>query len=53
MHTRFCWKNLSEGDHVVSLGMDMKIMLKSILKNWLGAWIGLNWLSAGRGGGLF
>lgn len=36
MHTRFCWKTLSEGDHVLTLGMDRRIMLKRILKNWLG-----------------
>jgi hypothetical protein len=51
--TRFCWKNLREGDHVETLGMDTRIMLQGIFKNWLGVWIGMNWLSAGTGGGLF
>jgi hypothetical protein len=27
-HTRFCWENLSEGDHLEDLSIDGRIILK-------------------------
>jgi len=40
-HTRFCWKNLREGDRLETLGMDRRISLKRIFKNWFG---GMGWI---------
>jgi hypothetical protein len=33
-------------------GVDGNIILKWIVNNGMGAWIGLNWLRIGTGGGL-
>jgi hypothetical protein len=33
-------------------GLDGKIILKYIVKKWVGAWTGLIWLRIGTGGGL-
>jgi GT2 family glycosyltransferase len=52
-HTRFFWENLREGGNVGTLDMDRRVMLKNDIQKLMGAWIGLNWLSAGRGVGLF
>jgi hypothetical protein len=39
VHTRFWWENLREGDHFDDLGIDVRIILKWILKKSLGmAW---------------
>ena len=42
-----------ETDHLEDVGVDGKIILKSILKkSFARAWIGLVWLRIGTGGGL-
>jgi hypothetical protein len=53
VHTRFCWGDLREGDHLGDSGVDGRIILKSIFKKWDGgAWTELSWLRIGTGGGL-
>jgi hypothetical protein len=47
LHTEFWWGNLRERDHVEHLGIDGRIILKRILREWNGAWLGI-----GRDGGL-
>jgi hypothetical protein len=43
-----------EGNNLVEdLGVDGRIILKSIFKNWYGAWTGLRWLMIGAGRGSF
>jgi hypothetical protein len=34
MHTGFGWGNLREGDHFEGLGLDRRIILKSMFKKW-------------------
>jgi hypothetical protein len=42
-HTEFWWENLKERDNVENLGVDMRIILKCILKKLDGkAWTGFN-----------
>jgi len=48
VHRRFRWGNLRKKDP----GIDARIILKRIFKNWDGAWIGLLWLRIRTGGGL-
>ena len=48
----FCWGNVSERDHLGDLGVDGRIILKSIFKKWdVGAWTVLIWLRIETGGG--
>ena len=48
----FWWGNLSERDHLGDPGIDGRIILKSIFKNWDGeTWTGLIWRRIGTGGG--
>jgi len=35
VHTGFCWGCLREGVYLEDLGIDKKIILELILKNWL------------------
>jgi hypothetical protein len=46
------WGDLRKGNHLGDPGVDGRIILKLIFKNWDGAWTGLSWLRIGTGGGL-
>jgi hypothetical protein len=53
VHTGYWWADLREGDHLGNPGVDERIILKCIFKEWDGrAWTGLSWLRIGTGGGL-
>jgi hypothetical protein len=52
VHTRFWWGELREGDHLGGPGVDGRIILKWIFKEWDEEWTGLSWLRIGTGGGL-
>jgi hypothetical protein len=48
VHTGFCWGDVRKGDHLKDLGVDGRIILNWIFKNWGGeAWTGLVWLRLG------
>ena len=43
MHTGLWWENLTERNHLADLGLDGRVILKWIFKNWNGSmdWIDL------------
>jgi hypothetical protein len=49
------WRgNLREGDHLEDSGVDERIILREIFRNWdVGARTGSSWLRIGKGGGYF
>ena len=53
VHTGALWKQLRKRDHMEDLGEDGRIILKNILKIWVGrALTGLIWLRGGTSGRL-
>jgi hypothetical protein len=53
VHTVVWWVSLREGDHSENLGVDGRILLQGIFKQWNGeSWTELLWLRIGTGGGL-
>jgi hypothetical protein len=53
VHIVFWWGELRESDHLEDLGIDGRIILKWIFKEWnWKAWTALNWLRIGTGGWL-
>jgi hypothetical protein len=53
MHRGFRWGNVRERDHLEDLGVDGRIILKWVLKEWDGeAWTGMIRLRIRTGGGL-
>jgi len=47
----FWWTNLKDGDHLGGPGVDGKVILRWIFRNWdVSIWTGLNWLKIGTGG---
>jgi hypothetical protein len=51
-YTGFWWENLRERDQLEEPGLDERIIVKRIFKNWE-VWTGLIWLRTGTGGGHF
>ena len=52
MSTGFLLGDLRERDHLKGPGIDRRIILKWIFKEWYRkAWTGLIWLTIGTGGG--
>jgi hypothetical protein len=50
LHPGFWWEKPTEGEHLEDLGIDRRIIMRWILKNWVGeARTGLIWLRLGRG----
>jgi hypothetical protein len=48
----FWWKNLRERDYLTEPGIDWRIKLRRIFREWdIGVWIGLSWLRIETGGG--
>jgi hypothetical protein len=51
-YTGFWWGNLRGRDHLEDPGVDVRIKLRWIFRNWdVGVWTGMNWLRIGTGGG--
>jgi len=53
VHREFCWGDLRERSHSEDLGVDVRVVIKCIFKNWVGeAWTGLMWPRIVTGGRL-
>jgi len=51
-YTGFWWGNLRERDHLGNLGVDGRIILRWIFREWdVVTWTGSSWLRIGTGGG--
>jgi hypothetical protein len=49
MHAGCCWKNLKKRDNIGDLGVDGRVILKWILKEW----DGLDWIRLAQDTGIF
>ena len=52
MHSRFWCRNIREREYLEDVNIDGRIILKWMLKTWVGEWTGLVWLRTGTDGGL-
>jgi hypothetical protein len=51
-YTGFWWGNLRVRDHLGGPGVDKRIILRWIFRNWdVGLWTGSSWLGIETGGG--
>ena len=51
-YTEFWWGNLRERNNLGDPGIDGRIILRSVFRNWdVGVWTGWSWLRIGTGGG--
>ena len=54
VHAEFWWGEVRERDHLEEQGVNRRVMLKCIFKNWdVEVMTGMFWLRLGRGGGCF
>jgi len=54
LYTGFWWGHLRERDHLGDPGVDWRIILRWVYRNWdVGVWTGSSWLRIGTGGGHF
>jgi hypothetical protein len=54
VNTGYWWVNLRERGHLEDPGIDVRIILRWMFRNWdVGAWTGLIWLRIGIGCGHF
>jgi hypothetical protein len=52
VHTGFWWGDQRKRDHLEDRGVDGRVILKLIFKEWNGEiWSGFIWLGRGTGGG--
>jgi len=52
IYTGLWWGNLREGGHLEDPGVEWRIILKWIFRNWdMRAWTGFIWLRIGTGSG--